>query len=547
MSKIPLLTEGMKPVPGQKYRLVEAFYSDFEIVKDPYTVESRVVEGAGGDVEIIEKRSNPGPMVIKGVFQREGVKNRNGRVYPKGLWERHLAKDSSLMASIKERRCYGQIEHPEGGSASIRNAAILVTELSLDQNEDKDGGRTVWGIAEVLDTPEGRIVRDLIRSNVTVGISSRGVGTVDRNGIVEVENYAPETWDIVGNPSTPGAYVREKPVTENAQVRSFLRNGAAVWAISENGRTREMSLPNKGATKMTNVKDLTARLNALAGTPLSAHNDLGSLDESLQSLSVEFNTAVSADPAVKNIVEAEQARIADLRSEIAEARRPADDDDDEDDDEDDSDDDEDDDSDDDDDDEDDDTDESIDFDGVRNLMTEALQHIEEQDIHLEAEAAINADLTERLAVAESERDSLVEDVANLHRIVARLTESLVEDDADETVAEAINACIEKNPALSASRAVLERCQTVAELNTLVEALAVKPAAKPVTESKPETETRNFGVRTRVRDDLPTGGPTSKVTVSESTKTEDDAPLDESASDGLRTFTTMQQRRFAVKR
>jgi len=530
MSKIPFLTEGMKPVPGQKYRLVEAFFGDIQIVKDPYTLESRVVEGTGGDVEIIEKKSGSGPMVIKGVFQREGVKNRNGRVYPKGLWEKHLSRDSALMTAVKERRCYGQIEHPESGSASIKNAAILVTELNLDQNEDKDGGRTVWGVAEVLDTPDGRVVRDLIRSNVMVGISSRGVGTVDRNGVVEIENYSPETWDIVGNPSTPGAYVREKPVTESAKIRSFLRNGSPFWTITENGKTREVSGPNTGAKKMTNVKELTARLNALAGTPISAHSDLGALDESLQSLSIELNTALAEDPAVKNIVEAAQSQITKVRGEIVEAKQSDDDDDDDDDDSDDDDyadsDDE--------DDDDDDADESVSAEQVRDLLTEALTHIEEQDTRLEAEAAINEDLTKRLAECEAERDSLVEDVASLNLIVGRLTES---DNGDDDVTESVTAMIAKNPALEPFRFVLERCQTTEELQKIAESLKVPATSATASVS----ESRNFGVRNR--EDLPPKS-VAPGKVNESVK-EEVVEISEDASDGLRTFANMHRNRKPV--
>lgn len=108
---IEILESNATPIAGRLYRLYERSDADVSIVNDPYKVEQRTDES--NRTVLDERRVQEGPFLIRGVFQRADVKNANGRVYPKSIWEAHTAKDSHLMRKIAERSCVGQIEHPD--------------------------------------------------------------------------------------------------------------------------------------------------------------------------------------------------------------------------------------------------------------------------------------------------------------------------------------------------------------------------------------------------------------------------------------------------
>lgn len=160
-----------------------------------------------------EDASLPKRMVIEGVFQRAGVRNANGREYPMTLWERLLDENGPVMTRVRERAMIGHLEHPETGTTDLNKGAILITKVWME----KDG--TVMGRAIVYNTPEGLRLQEYIETGTKVGISSRGTGTVDAKGVV-CEDFALETWDMVYNPSTPGAHPTRRTESSESPVHT---------------------------------------------------------------------------------------------------------------------------------------------------------------------------------------------------------------------------------------------------------------------------------------------------------------------------------------
>ena len=142
-----------------------------------------------------------GNLLVEGILATAEVKNGNGRYYSKELWERELAKYKDL---IKERRSCGELDHPESSVINLKNVSHLIREFRWD-------GDNVLGIIEILPTPSGNIVKELIKNGVTVGVSSRGMGSLEQNGsVMEVQDdFELLCWDFVSTPSNPGAFMHE--------------------------------------------------------------------------------------------------------------------------------------------------------------------------------------------------------------------------------------------------------------------------------------------------------------------------------------------------
>lgn len=148
--------------------------------------------------ESIEK--NDGVLKLRGVIQRADVQNQNGRVYPREILERELENYNKL---VKERRAHGELDHADDPVVNLQKISHIITEIEMDE----DG--TVYGEVEVLNTPMGNILRSLIESQVTVGISSRALGSVTHDGRADVvgDDLHFICWDFVSEPSTPGAFM----------------------------------------------------------------------------------------------------------------------------------------------------------------------------------------------------------------------------------------------------------------------------------------------------------------------------------------------------
>jgi hypothetical protein len=148
-----------------------------------------------------------GNMIVEGILATAEVKNGNGRYYAKELWEREMDKYSQL---IKERRSMGELDHPESQVVNLQNVSHIITDYWWD-------GDQVMGKIEILPTPSGNILKALISNGVMVGVSSRGMGTLEQRGnVMEVQDdFELLCWDFVSTPSNPGSYMRT--LNENKQ------------------------------------------------------------------------------------------------------------------------------------------------------------------------------------------------------------------------------------------------------------------------------------------------------------------------------------------
>jgi hypothetical protein len=159
----------------------------------PFKVDKLLVERS-----IKENKS----LIVSGVLQRAEAKNQNGRVYPRGILEREVKQ--YMEGPVKENRAMGELDHPESSVINLQNVSHTIKKCWWD-------GDDVMGNVEILSTPAGNILKALFSSGITVGISSRGMGSVEENlreGTVEVQDdYDLLCWDFVSNPSTNGAYM----------------------------------------------------------------------------------------------------------------------------------------------------------------------------------------------------------------------------------------------------------------------------------------------------------------------------------------------------
>ena len=159
----------------------------------PFNVDRQLVEAS-----IKENRS----LVVKGVIQRAEAKNQNGRVYPKEILEREIKK--YIDGPVRERRALGELDHPESSVINLQNVSHNVIKVKMV-------GDDVYGEVEILSTPAGNILKELFRNGITVGISSRGMGSVQEsgNGTVEVQDgFELLCFDFVSTPSTHGAFMK---------------------------------------------------------------------------------------------------------------------------------------------------------------------------------------------------------------------------------------------------------------------------------------------------------------------------------------------------
>jgi hypothetical protein len=159
------------------------------------------------NTQITEGISGNKNMIVNGVVQRAEEFNHNGRRYPFEILKREV--DKYIEGPIKENRALGELDHPESSVINLKNASHNIKELYFEGND-------LMGSIEILPTPSGNILKELFKNNITVGISSRGMGSVKPLGEnrVEVEDdFELLCWDFVSTPSTHGAFV--KPVGLN--------------------------------------------------------------------------------------------------------------------------------------------------------------------------------------------------------------------------------------------------------------------------------------------------------------------------------------------
>ena len=161
-------------------------------------------------------KENDGKLVVKGVLQRANAKNQNGRVYPMEILQREAKNYNDGF--IKQKRALGELDHPDSSVVNLQNVSHNITEMHFE-------GENLLGTVEILTTASGNILRELFKNGIKLGISSRGLGSVepvnekDGEDTVEVQpDFELIAFDFVSNPSTHGAFMR--PVNESVQSKT---------------------------------------------------------------------------------------------------------------------------------------------------------------------------------------------------------------------------------------------------------------------------------------------------------------------------------------
>ena len=160
-------------------KLITETYDDYEIL----------IEGKGKD------------MKIQGVFMQAETKNRNGRVYPLGVLQKEVTRYNKELVS--KNRAFGELGHPDGPTVNLDRVSHMIEELVPE-------GNNIIGKAKILDTPNGKIVKELLNSGAKLGVSSRGMGTLEKKGnanYVKDDFYLATAADIGADPSAPQAFV----------------------------------------------------------------------------------------------------------------------------------------------------------------------------------------------------------------------------------------------------------------------------------------------------------------------------------------------------
>ena len=158
-----------------------------------------------------ESKTKPGVFEVEGVLQRAVAKNQNGRTYSKEILMRESKRYTDEF--VKVGNAFGELDHPESPIVSLKNASHIVKELWWKGND-------LMGRVELLNTPAGNIVKEIIKAGHTIGISSRGTGSVTQTneGTLEVQpDFELVCWDFVSNPSTHGAFMNPISLQEGKQ------------------------------------------------------------------------------------------------------------------------------------------------------------------------------------------------------------------------------------------------------------------------------------------------------------------------------------------
>ena len=195
----------------------------------PFTINKQLVE---------QSIKNNKSLIVSGVLQRAEAKNQNGRVYPREILAREI--EEYMKGPIAENRAMGELDHPESSVINLQNVSHTIKKVWWD-------GDDVMGDVEVLTTPAGNILKALFAAGITVGISSRGMGSVSENiaeGTVTVEDdFELLCWDFVSTPSTHGAFMKPQGLNEGKiQIPEFKYNNV-------NNIIRDIICDNTGMCK----------------------------------------------------------------------------------------------------------------------------------------------------------------------------------------------------------------------------------------------------------------------------------------------------------
>ena len=459
--------------------LTESLGGGVTIVESEDDLEMAERTVGEGDSRITERTVKNGEWFVEGPFQRSDVRNANKRIYARKIWERLIGdKKSSVMKNVAERGMLGHVEHPKDGRTDGKEGALLTTSLALRE----DG--VVWGKAELLNTPGGRILQEYTRKRIKWGVSSRGHGSVKDDGNVNEEDYMLETFDGVMKPSTPGAH--PKPVTsgkkesDTASLDGPTLTEDAKAVISEVEQLREKdvkSLDEAGRSALH--KDLLTsmlRVSSLVKSDALETKKANDLQDWLATKMREISevTAVDADAVIDQALddlsgddgdekhEAFRRVIESMHRRIIAAQKEAE--------------------------------------SLRARVKESRTEAEEAQAEKAAAIEMLREAQEEQEAAQEQVEKLQEQLDAAYALIAEHTREEVKD----RVAEAINSAVEQVPGLDQYREVLESADTPERVTELAEELL--PAV--VSQKDPEPESPAESIQSRPT--LPTGVVESEV-------------------------------------
>ena len=186
---------------------------------------------------------------IKGTFLQADVKNRNGRIYPMAILEKEVGRYNKEF--IQKKRAFGELGHPDGPTVNLERVSHMITDLYPD-------GKNFIGEAKIMDTPYGKIVKNLIDEGAMLGVSSRGMGSLEPKGgaqVVRKDFYLATAADIVADPSAPNAFVE-----------GIFEGKEWIW---DNGIVREMEIEAYRKALEKKTKDLGEKQQKLFANFLS--------------------------------------------------------------------------------------------------------------------------------------------------------------------------------------------------------------------------------------------------------------------------------------
>jgi len=192
---------------------------------------------------LIEEKDGKKEYKIKGIFMQADIKNRNGRIYPMEILNKEVKRYNKEY--INEKRAFGELGHPDGPTVNLERASHMITALYPD-------GKNYIGEAKILGTPMGEIVKNLMDEGAKLGVSSRGMGSLDsKNGANYVRNdfYLATAADIVADPSAPNAFVE-----------GIMEGKEWIW---NNGLIKEAEIAQMKDNIEENVKQDNSKANAL--------------------------------------------------------------------------------------------------------------------------------------------------------------------------------------------------------------------------------------------------------------------------------------------
>lgn len=192
--------------------------SELKVLREwlPITLDSKTIQES--------RVTHDGKIMLKGIIQKANTLNQNGRIYPRSVLEREILNYQKL---IKENRALGECDHPESSVVELKNVSHIVREARME-------GDDVYGSIEILDTPSGKIIQSLIESGITLGISSRGVGSTSSQGGSQIvqEDFQLICFDMVSEPSTPGAFMlRENKTIKTNDLNKFFNRSDRIDRI----------------------------------------------------------------------------------------------------------------------------------------------------------------------------------------------------------------------------------------------------------------------------------------------------------------------------